>query len=93
MEFNFKLNKIVYQDAQRQELAVIEYQPRINDNAVWEITRTFVDPSLRGQGIAQQLLNHLVNLAIKNNKQLDPICSYAKTAFANSEELQTLQAK
>lgn len=93
MKFNFKQNKIVYQDNLAHELAVIEYQPKNGDNTIWKITRTFVDPQLRGQGIAQKLLSQLVTLAIANNKKLDPICSYAVAAFARDPKLQALQAK
>ena len=37
---------------------------------------TFVSPSLRGQGIADKLLNAGVEYAEKNGYKIVPVCSY-----------------
>lgn len=42
---------------------------------------TWVDDSLRGQGIARQLLDTLVEFARENNLKIFPTCSYVVTMF------------
>ncbi|UTH13436.1 GNAT family N-acetyltransferase [Macrococcus equipercicus] len=41
------------------------------------IDHTFVDPSLRGQGVAKQLVDRVVAYARQENKKILPVCSYA----------------
>lgn len=41
------------------------------------IDHTFVDPILRGQGIALKLVDEMVKFARDNNKKIIPVCSYA----------------
>lgn len=41
------------------------------------INHTFVDDSLRGQGIASQLVQAAVNEIKKQHKQVKATCSYA----------------
>jgi predicted GNAT family acetyltransferase len=41
------------------------------------IDHTFVDPSLRGQGIAMKLVEEMVKFARDNKKKIIPVCSYA----------------
>ena len=41
------------------------------------IDHTFVDPSLRGQGIALKLVEAMVEFARSNQKLIIPVCSYA----------------
>ena len=41
------------------------------------IDHTFVDPTLRGQGIALRLVDTMVEFARKNKKMIIPVCSYA----------------
>ena len=41
------------------------------------IDHTFVDPSLRGQGIALKLVDEMVKFARDNKKKIIPVCSYA----------------
>jgi len=60
-------------------LAEIDYELQNEDTMV--ITHTFVDPSLRGQGIAQKLIEHLIALAETNHWSIVPVCSYAASYF------------
>ena len=41
------------------------------------VTHTFVDPSYRGQGIANQLLDQIITQATKEKKYIYPVCSFA----------------
>ncbi|WP_420827895.1 GNAT family N-acetyltransferase [Macrococcus brunensis] len=52
------------------------------------INHTFVDPSLRGQGIAKQLLNRVIDYARENNLKIVPLCSYAVTTMKNDASVQ-----
>ncbi len=60
-------------------LAEIDYEFRSDDTIA--ITHTFVDPSLRGQGIASRLVEHVVALAEQNHWSIIPVCSYAVAYF------------
>ncbi len=41
------------------------------------IIKVQVDPSYRGQGLAQKLMEEIISFAKKNNYEIEPICSYA----------------
>lgn len=45
------------------------------------IDRTFVDESLRGQGIAGKLLEEAVALARQEGRKIIPGCTYVQKAF------------
>lgn len=55
-------------------------------DGVAEIDHTFVDSSLRGQGIAGQLLNEAVKVLRQEGKKARPVCSYAVTWFEKHPE-------
>lgn len=57
----------------------------------WSIDHTYVNPNYRGQGIAQNLLDAVVEAAKKADVKLEPICSYAVKAFQEKEEYQAVQ--
>lgn len=56
------------------------------------ITHTAVDPSLRGQGIAGELMSRLLLKAQKEGFKLRPVCSYAVSYFEKHPEKETLKA-
>ena len=70
-------------------LAEIDF-PKVLPN-VHAITHTFVDESLRGQGIALELMELLLRKARKENFLLDPLCSYAKNYFEKHSEVKFLR--
>ena len=47
------------------------------------VTSTFVDPSLRGQGIANQLMNKIIELAQAEQRLIVPECSFALKVLSN----------
>lgn len=55
------------------------------DDKILTIDHTFVDPSLRGQGIASKLVEAVVKLAINQNKKIIPVCPFAKKEFSEKE--------
>jgi len=50
------------------------------------IEHTYVSDSLRGQGIALQLVNKVVEYARFENKKIIPICPYAKKVMTENEK-------
>ncbi|MGP6146809.1 MULTISPECIES: GNAT family N-acetyltransferase [unclassified Jeotgalibaca] len=66
-------------DESGKMVAEITYKP-IDDNTVGA-NHTFVDPSLRGQGVAEKMLDHLVDEMRKEGKKIVAQCSYVVTQF------------
>ncbi|WP_412988726.1 GNAT family N-acetyltransferase [Pediococcus siamensis] len=54
------------------------------------IEQIFVNPELRGQGLAQRLLLACINYAKANQKQIYPLCPYAQSYFKQHPEYQDL---
>ncbi|CEG24012.1 Acetyltransferase (GNAT) family protein [Planococcus massiliensis] len=48
---------------------------------VMVIEHTFVDESMRNQGIAKKLLDRAADYAREHNYKMEPVCSYAVVAF------------
>lgn len=69
-------------------LAEIDF-PQVLPN-VHAITHTFVDESLRGQGIAGELMGLLLRKARRDAFLLDPICTYAQGYFEKHPEVKFL---
>ena len=53
---------------------------------VWNITHTIVRDAYKGRGIAKNLVESVIAEAIKNNKKVLPICSYAKKMMEGNNE-------
>lgn len=73
MKFNVEKNRIYYEE-NGKTLAEVTF---IGDEDVLTINHTFVDDSLRGQGIASKLLQEAVNEIKRQNKKVQASCSYA----------------
>lgn len=79
-------------DSTGKTIAEIKYLSS-PDGKVFNIVHTFVAESLRGQGIAHQLLEQVVNLAQEKSAKIIPSCTYAKAAFAANPAYQKLAAR
>ena len=77
MDFIKEKNRIYVQDGQGKILAEIEFE-KIEEN-VYNIYHTFVDESLRGQGVASKLVEEAVKEIETRNGKIQATCSYAKT--------------
>lgn len=53
----------------------------------------FVDPSLRGQGIARKLVEESIKFAQQMNYKIVPICPYTVSYFNEHKEFETLLKK
>lgn len=79
MEFQKKEGRIYRQNDQGEDIAVITYVPVTDD--VVDANHTFVDPSLRGQGVAEKLVEALVEDMEKEGKKIKPGCPYVAALF------------
>ncbi len=78
MDFKRENTRIYVEDNNGQVIAEVLFPLR---NGVYTITRTFVDESLRGQGVAQKLMEAVRAVAMDDDIKIDPACSYAKKYF------------
>lgn len=90
MEIQSEPGRFFIEDSSGKMLAEIKYLT-IKDGKVLDIIHTFVDDSLRGKGIAGELLHSVVNLATATNAKIIPTCSYAKSAFIKNSKYRVLQ--
>lgn len=90
MELKKGINRFYMLDEKNEvgEIMYTEDQP-----SVLSINHTFVDPNYRGQRIAQQLIQAVVDLAIAEQKTILPVCSYAKVLFERNKEYQKIEYK
>lgn len=84
MNFTYNQNQIAYFDASGKLLAEVTF-PDIDDQIV-DISHTFVDDSLRGQGVAGQLMEAAAGYLRSQNKQATLTCSYAVKWFDQHPE-------
>ena len=85
MEFEKSDNRFYKNDEQGKLIAEVTYVPSGNDKVI--LDHTFVDPSLRGQGIAEELVNRVVKEMRLENKKIIPLCPYAKTLFERKPDV------
>lgn len=82
---------ILKQDGNQGAYVVVENNQTIAEitwaqlGDIMVIDHTYVDNSLRGQGVAKQLLDHAVDYARRENFKVEPVCSYVVAAFERSD--------
>nr|WP_312578510.1 GNAT family N-acetyltransferase [Sedimentibacter sp.] len=84
MDFVHESNRIYLKNEEGKSIAEVTF-PSISDDQV-NIDHTFVDGSLRGQGMAGKLMTALVDDLKKNNKKAKATCSYAVEWFEKHPE-------
>lgn len=84
MEYKVYEDKIVLINEAQQVLAEVDF-PAIASGKV-DVNHTFVDDSLRGQGIAGKLMEQLVAQLRKEHLKAVATCSYAKGWFEKHPE-------
>ena len=72
----FEANRISLKDENGRVLAEITFPE--TSPGVFVINHTFVDESLRGQGVASKLVQAAVDEIKKRGGQVQATCSYAK---------------
>ncbi len=84
MDFIEESNRIYSADGTGKMIALVTFPDR--SIHVAEINHTFVDDSLRGQGVAGQLMQAVVEKLRKEHKKAYPSCSYAIKWFSTHPE-------
>ena len=84
MDFKHNENQIALYSETGDLLAEITF-PYVDENTV-NVNHTFVDTSLRGQGIAGKLMQELVEELEKRGLMAVPTCSYAQGWFEKDGE-------
>ena len=84
MEFEKGDNRFYKNDENGKLIAEITYVPSGEDKVL--VDHTFVDPSLRGQGIAEQLVDRAVQEMKTENKKIVPVCPYVVSLFERKPE-------
>lgn len=85
MEFEHETGRYFKLDDAGTLIAEVTYQP-IDDGKNLVIDHTFVDPVLRGQGVAAQLVRVVVDEARANGQKIEPLCTFARHEFDTKPE-------
>jgi uncharacterized protein len=81
--FKEEPGKIVLLDKDKKQIGILTYKEAGQDVIV--IDHTGVDTAYRGQGLAAELVKKAVEMAIRDNKKVVPLCPYAQEEFAKNE--------
>lgn len=84
MDFKREENRIYAEDEGGKLIAEILF-PRVADNVV-DICHTFVDSSLRGQGIADKLVRAVIAEVQPKGCKVRTSCPYAEAWFSSHPE-------
>ncbi|WP_246240676.1 GNAT family N-acetyltransferase [Anaerocolumna sedimenticola] len=88
LEMKHESNRIYLNDENGNMIAEVTF-PAISENAV-NIDHTYVDDSLRGQGIAGKLMEEVVKQLKEENKKANLTCSYAVKWFEKNIQYRDL---
>ena len=91
MKFTKTNNGFVKYDENGRVIAEITYASTSNPNVV-VADHTFVDSSLRGQGVAGKLLDVLVKDMADQNKKIKASCSYVVKKFQEDSSFDFINA-
>lgn len=91
MDYITEENRIYAKDKTGKVVAEITFPP-VKDGIV-NIDSTFVDESLRGQGVAGKLIKLVVDELEKSGRKAICTCSYAVTWFEKHPEFSHLLAQ
>lgn len=84
MEFTYYPDKIIFSSEGGSTLAEVVF-PAVDADTV-NIDHTFIDDSLRGQGVAGRLMEAVANHLQAQNKKAILTCSYAVKWFEKHPE-------
>ena len=90
MEFEKSENRFYKNNEEGKMIAEVTYVPAGDTKVI--LDHTFVDPSLRGQGIAGQLVKRVVDEMRVEGKKIVPLCPFAKAEFDRKPEYEDIEA-
>ncbi|MBS4200001.1 N-acetyltransferase [Bacillus sp. FJAT-49732] len=79
-------NKFYVGDNQEEPLAEIHFVPTGATKLI--VDHTYVSDGLRGQGFGEALVERIVTFAREEQKQIIPLCPFAKSQIDRHEEYQ-----
>ena len=85
MDFDCGDSRFYKNDENENLICEILYS--IEDSGMISIDSTFVNDDYRGQGIAEQLVDRVVEMARAENKKIIPICPFAKGMLERNSSL------
>lgn len=87
MEFQYEPGRIFAKNAEDTVIAEVTFSIK---DGIATIDRTFVDESLRGQGVAGQLVQTAVDQILREGYKLAATCSYAVSWLAKHPEYEVI---
>lgn len=84
---NFNSGDLRFYKKDENENLICEITYSIADSSMIVIDRTFVNDDYRGQGIAAQLVDRVVEMAREENKKIIPRCAFAKSMLEKNSSL------
>lgn len=81
MNFLKDVGSIYVRDESGKKIAQITYSDNLEQENVWNADSVYVDERLRGQGIAEELVDELVKEAQHKSKKIKAVCPYVVTLF------------
>ncbi len=85
MDFIVEDNRIYLKGENGKIIAEIDFEQK--EDGVYNIFHTFVDESLRGQGVASKLVKKAVEEIKKKGSKIEATCSYAKKWIEKNKEI------
>jgi uncharacterized protein len=85
-----KRGGVFFKEANGVRIAEITYQWQDTKTIVAD--HTWVDDSLRGQGVAREMLDVLVEFAREKQLKIVPVCSYVDVVFRRDRSLEDVMA-
>jgi hypothetical protein len=85
MDFECGDSRFYKNDENENLICEITYS--VADSSMISIDRTFVNDDYRGQGIAGQLVDRVVEMAREENKKIIPHCPFAKAVLERNSSL------
>lgn len=87
MDFIYEAERIYSADTDNKVIAEVTFPLK---DGIATINHTFVDESLRGQGVAGQLVQAAAEQILKAGNQIAATCPYAVSWFAKHPEYKVL---
>lgn len=84
MNWQYEKNRIYALDDKKELLAEITFVSKSENEVV--IDHTYVNPSLRGQGVAGKMMEVMMSYIQENNLKTTATCSYADSWLEKNKE-------
>jgi predicted GNAT family acetyltransferase len=89
MEFQYEAERIFTENEEGKVIAEVTFPLK---DGIATINHTFVDESLRGQGVAGQLVQSAVDQIIKDGHRISATCPYAVSWLGKHPEYEAVDA-